>query len=871
MRILSENRRRFDQERAHAFSVFKDSGDAPSLLSTLSSLTDQAVMRQAAAQGLPQTLALVAVGGYGRAEMFPYSDLDILVLVPEHWSEEQRAPVGVFLTSLWDLGLTVGGTERTVRECLEASSDITVATALLESRLIGGSSELYSQMKSEFLERLVPRDFFRDKMLEMHQRHARTGDSPYALEPNVKENPGGLRDLQVFAWIARASGFGDSLYDFSVNGLITTREAEAMRRCLMFLQRLRIEMHLAAGRHEDRLLFDLQNAVARSMGIEGSGDLRPSEMLMKDYYRNAKSVIQLCLIQLQALSDRFAGRSSAPAVPIDEVFQARGEELDLRRRGALDDSLVNILRGFYLRATNPLVQRPSIGLVRELWHAVHNPHARFAADAQSRSVFLSILKLPAGVYRTLRDMNTWGVLSLILPAWSRIEGQMQHDLFHVYTVDQHTIQVIRGLRHLVYAEHAHEFPLLSEIMGELPETWRIIVAALFHDIGKGRGGNHSLLGEADARAFCEACGISREDTEFIAFLVREHLTMSRVAQKQDIADPEVIKAFASVVKNAERLKALYLLTVCDIRATGPKVWNDWKGALLEQLYRATLAQLGGNLPTRSSLLELRKAAALDLARGAGVTTEECEKIWASLDVAYFLRHSAEDIAWHASALSSWTGAGALVRARPAPRLSGIEVLVCAPDRAGLFTTLVGCLQRCRTSVLDARIHTTRDGRALDTFLVMDLGRRPDPQEAAQAIAETVSRALASDKPLPPVKLGPLSRHSRHFPIRPVVLIEPDALGNSWLLSIICNDRPGLLYTISSVLSRSGVNLQTARISTLGERAEDIFQIDGAPLKDPAECLKISREIVESIAPDAAPLPQEGKKPGSFPQPEEPHS
>lgn len=855
MRKLSENRVRFDEERAHAISMYRDSGDAAWLLSRLSKITDEAVMRQAAEHGLSPSLAIVAVGGYGRAEMFPYSDLDVLVLVPEGMTEKDREPIQAFITSLWDLGLTVGGTERTVKECIEASADITVATALLESRLIGGDSGLYSLMKGEFFARLIPRDFFRDKMLEMHQRHARAGDSPYALEPNVKEYPGGLRDIQVFSWIARASGFGDSLYDFAVNGLITSREAAELRRSMLFLQKLRIEMHLAARRHEDRLLFDLQGEVAKALRIAGSDELRPSEALMKNYYRNAKTVMQLSLILLQVLSDRYSpdAGSPAPALPAEGCFALRGEELDIRSRNAFENSLENILRAFYIRATDPKVTRQSTGLVRALWHAIRNPHIKVEYTRESKDLFLSILKLRKGVYRTLRDMNTWGVLSLVLPTWNRIDGQMQHDLFHVYTVDQHTIEVIRGLRHLVYAEHAHEFPLLSEIMAGMGDTWRLIVAALFHDIGKGRGGDHSKLGEIDVRSFCRSYGISEKDTEFIAFLVREHLTMSRVAQKEDISDPDVLKGFASLVGSAERLKALYLLTVCDIRATGPKVWNNWKGQLLERLYKSALEFFGPSAPTRSSILSLRKASALGIAESLGTPRENCERVWEHLDVAYFLRHTPEDIAWHAAELSRWTPspeAPFLVRAKPAPEASGIEVLVCAPDKQGLFCGLIACLQRCRMSILDARIHTTKSGLALDTFFVSDISQRPDPEEAATDVAAEISSALLADKPLPPVRLGALSRRSRHFPIRPQVLIEPDALGGSFLLTISCNDRPGILYAISRVLSDSGVNLQTARISTLGERVEDIFQITGEALSDPAACLKISAELVESVAPDA---------------------
>ena len=847
MRMVSENRRIFDAEREQLIEAFKRDHDSAKLLSSTSAATDRAVLREFAAHTLPDGIALVAVVGYGSADMFPYSDLDLLVLVPPGLTEEERSPIQSFITSLWDLGLTVGATERTVTECLAAASDITVCTSLLESRFIGGSRALFDEFQCEFTMQLVPRDFFRDKMLEMHQRHARAGDSPYALEPNVKENPGGLRDLQVFMWVARASGFGKSLQDFAAPGLITTKEAAELRRAMVFLQKLRVYLHIEAHRHEDRLLFDLQAAVAADLGFKDSEAFRASEALMKSYYRNAKSVIQLSLILLQVLSEKYTGKNAAPIRPIDSEFGLRGEELDLLRRGVFDRHPEAMLRAFYLRATWPGISRESTALLRALWHTLRNPDVNLAPTDEGRKIFLDILKLDKGVYRTLRNMNTWGILDHILPPWARIDGQMQHDLFHVYTVDQHTIQVIRGLRHLVYAEHAHEFPLLSQLMAELPDTWRLIVAALFHDIGKGRGGDHSKIGEEEVREFCRSYGITPEDTEFIAFLVRDHLTMSHVAQKEDISDPAVLQRFADRVGTSDRLKALYLLTVSDIRATGPKVWNNWKGQLLERLYFHAAALLGGAAPTRSSILEMRKSTALDIAMASGLTEEDCTKLWEKLDVAYFLRHTPEDIAWHATELCRSNGEFPLVRVRMTPHRM-YEVLVCADDEKGLFLKLVSALQKSSLSVLDARIHTTRDGKALDTFLAMDAGKRPEPQEVFEIASSNILDSLSGRRALPPVRLGPLSRRSKHFPIRPQVLIEPDASGTTYLLTLSCNDRLGLLYAISSVLSRFGVNLQTAKISTLGERVEDIFQISGDILADSNVCLKIAAELIETIAP-----------------------
>lgn len=423
MRMVSENRRIFDTEREQLIEAFKRDHDSAKLLSSTSAATDRAVLREFAAHTLPDGIALVAVGGYGRAEMFPYSDLDLLVLVPPGLTEEERSPIQSFITSLWDLGLTVGATERTVTECLAAASDITVCTSLLESRFIGGCRPLFNEFQCEFTMQLVPRDFFRDKMLEMHQRHARAGDSPYALEPNVKENPGGLRDLQVFMWVARASGFGKSLQDFASHGLITTKEAAELRRAMVFLQKLRVYLHIEAHRHEDRLLFDLQAAVAADLGFKDSEAFRASEALMKSYYRNAKSVIQLSLILLQVLSEKYTGKNSAPIRPIDSEFGLRGEELDLLRRGVFDRHPEAMLRAFYLRATWPGISRESTALLRALWHTLRNPDVNLAPTDEGRKIFLDILKLDKGVYRTLRNMNTWGILDHILPPGPGLTGR----------------------------------------------------------------------------------------------------------------------------------------------------------------------------------------------------------------------------------------------------------------------------------------------------------------------------------------------------------------------------------------------------------------------------------------------------------------
>ena len=845
----------FQEERQRLASLWETNHDPQAYLRAHTAVLDQAIRSMVTLHDLPtKDIAIIAVGGYGRAELFPFSDIDLLVLTTDACSEntETQEKISAFVTELWELRLTVGASVRSVSSFLsEATNDVSIATTYLESRCLWGNTALYTQSRQRFMETLDARRFFRDKMLELARRHQKFEDTPYSLEPNLKESPGGLRDLQVFLWCAQAAGVAESVTDMKTAGLITEREMHTLMACARHLETLRISLHLITKRAENRLLFDVQEELAKSLGYTETQQLRPSEALMKRYYLNAKAVVQMSVIQLQAIADRlFGSYDNVTPVPLERAFVARGDEMDIVNDEVFETDPNAILRLFYVYHSHPELTRLSTRLLRALWHASPNIDEAYRHNPIHQQTFLDILRMPKGTYHSLKLMNMWDVLGRFLPPFRQIVGQMQHDLYHIFTVDQHTLRVVRNIRRFARSEFAHEYPFCAQIMSELPDNWRLTLAGLYHDIGKGLGGQHSDIGAEKVTHFCQTFGLTQATTDFVAFLVREHLTMSQTAQKKDISDPDVVRSFVEVVKTKERLDALYLLTVADIRATSPKVWTPWKAQLLEALYRATLAMMTGEdsaVSTEHTLIE-RKTKALDLL-GTQVSDADREAFWQELNVVYFMRHTPEEIAWHTQTLAQHIHTpDPIIEIKRSERMGGILILLYLPDRKDLFLRAVAALGKSGLSVIDARVHTTHHGWALDTFLVTDRYERDDPERLDAKIRKDLLTLLTSDKPLPAVPKGKLSRRSKHFPTRTMVTTVPDESGRAWILNVICTDRPGLLYSISEVLARYGINLQTARIATLGERAEDVFLIDSPTLSDDETLLKLEADLVEAVTP-----------------------
>jgi [protein-PII] uridylyltransferase len=837
-------------QRAQVIGEFQTTGSVQRLLSHLSRVADRFVRRAAEQTRVSRFAAVVAVGGYGRSELFPHSDVDLLIIPGQNPTAAQAEHIESFVHMLWDMGLPIGHAVRTVEQCgHEAGRDPTVMTSMLESRIVCGKRAPFAALQSDLRRVLDPRAFLNAKLLEQKQRHAKFEDTPFALEPNCKESPGGLRDLQILLWLAQAGGLGRSWSDLERGGLLTQEETATLRRTERTLKSIRARVHLVAGRREDRLLFDVQHAVASSLGLKGTPTRLASELLMQTYYRAAKNATQVNTIVLLAIEQRLRPRDPTPATVLDNVFFSRDELLDVADEGVLQREPTAILRAFLLLQRHPELKGMSPGLLRAIWHAGASMGAAFRGDPANRQCFLSILQQPRGVVHELRRMNQWSVLGAYLPAFRRIVGQMQHDLFHVYTVDQHILMVVRNLRRFTQSQFAHEYPLCSQLVADFARPWLLYVAALFHDIAKGRGGDHSQLGSGDARRFCRQHGIGPEDTELVVFLVRHHLTMSRVAQKQDLADPAVIGRFAQLVGTDRRLVALYLLTVADIRGTSPRVWSPWKARLLETLFNLTRRALGGETRGADAELEGRKQEALRILRLYGLSEHAHEPLWSELDIVYFLRHSAQDIAWHARALLVHVGTDRpIVRARLAPAGEGIEVLLYARDQKDLFARACGYFDSRSLSILDAKIHTTRRGYALDTFLVSERGDGTHFRDLLDQIEAELTEWMAARVELPAPVKGRLSRHSRHFPVSPAVQLNADESGQHYLLSLVATDRIGLLYSVARVLARHEVNVQTAKILTLGERVEDVFLIDGPALTQPKQQLQLERDLLEALTP-----------------------
>lgn len=847
---LAQLKERLQAGQREIRTAYLANNDDGAMLAARSALIDELLLELWHLQEMPPSLALSAVGGYGRGELYPASDVDLLILLHQEPDEALTEKLESLVGRFWDIGLEIGHSVRTIAECLdEAERDVTVQTALIEARLITGDAGLFRQFELGLRARLDPQSFYKAKRIEQDERYLRFQDTPYSLEPNLKESPGGLRDLQVILWTAQASGYGRTWRELLERRFLTEEEYEHLVRCEAALQRLRIRLHYQLGRREDRLLFDYQTALAEQLGYQPVAAKRASEVLMQDYYRNAKSVTQLNVILLQNIGTALFPPPDLAPEPINARFQVAHEMLDIVHERVFEETPSALLECFLLLEQNAALKGMTARTLRALYSARTLIDDRFRSDPENRRLFLEIMQQPRGLVHELRRMNQYGILGRYLPNFGAIVGQMQHDLFHVYTVDQHILMVIRNLRRFTMEEFAHEYPFCTRLIGDFDKRWLLFIAALFHDIAKGRGGDHSEQGTGDARDFCTRHGLAVEDTELVVWLVRQHLTMSNVAQKQDISDPEVVQAFAGIVGNERRLTALYLLTVADIRGTSPKVWNSWKGQLLQDLFNATrrLLSQGGEAPAVQGAIAERQAEAMRLLRYFALSGTVHERLWKQLDTGYFLRHSAEEIAWHTRCLHYRPNdEKPVVKARINPNAEGLQVMVYLRDQRDLFARVVGFFGRAGYSIVDAKIHTTRHGYALDSFVLLDVSERDNDREMIPFIEHELMQRLVEERPPEAPGSARLSRRLKHFPITPSVRIESDDKAAHFVLSIVAADRPGLLYAVATALARHGATLHTAKIATLGERVEDTFLVSGGDLNQSAGRISLESELLEQL-------------------------
>jgi [protein-PII] uridylyltransferase len=845
--VVAEWRQQHAAERNRLIQDYLKRRRAGPLLHGLSRAADRLLRVVWQAHDLPAGAALVAAGGYGRAELYPHSDIDLLILLDDDLPVADEARFEPLIGLLWDLGLHVGHSVRRLSECLtEAAGDITIQTNLLESRLLAGDRALYAAYRQAFTGHLDPVAFFEAKRLEQRNRHGRFADRALLLEPNLKESPGGLRDVQTAGWVCQAVGLPADFGGLARAGLMNVGEARMLGARLSLLSHLRIRLHLAANRREDRLLFEFQERLAGELGYRAAAGHRASEYLMQRYFQAARELSLANEFILGCVRERLHPDQHAVALPDHPDFAVRDHRLDLAEPTLFERRPAAILDAFLVLQSHPRLTGFSPAALRALWRARDRVDAGFRRDRGNRERFVALFRQPRGLTQALRLMHRLGILGRYLPAFGRITGQMQHDLYHIHPVDEHTLMVLRNLRRMAMPEYAHELPFAHRVMSEFGHPDRLYLAALFHDIAKGRGGDHSSLGMADARRFCRAHGLTKEEAEEVAWLVGQHLSLSSTAQKQDLADPEVIAGFAHQCGTLDRLTALFLLTVADIRGTNPAIWNSWKDKLIRELYLAARRHLEGHAP-HADQVEVRKEEARATLRLYGFADGAEKRLWQQLDDIYFLRHEAQEIAWHTRRLLPLLSRqDIIVRARLAPIGEGVEVLVHAPDEDALFARICGFFAGMRYSVLQARIHTTRDGHVLDTFLVMDEQSRTAYRDILNYIEFELAACLNQRAPLADLAPGRLPRQMKAFPLQPEAMLSAGVDTDTWLLTVTAGDRPGLLYDVTRLLGRHGVTVRTARINTLGQRAEDVFVVAGERLGQPEIRLAIERELIAAL-------------------------
>lgn len=861
----------FRQALEHARLVldqrFLDGHDISQLVEARTCLIDQLLIQAWMYYGLENHstgIALVAVGGYGRSELHPHSDIDLLILLQHEPNPALSEVIGQFLTFLWDLGLEIGHSVRTLEQCKEeAAKDLSVITNLLESRLILGNRPLFQQLCEAIgpLHMWSSREFFLGKCEEQKNRHERFNDTEYNLEPDVKSSPGGLRDLQTIMWIARRRFGMQTLASLEAPGFLAGGEYQLLARSRAFLWRVRYALHMLAGRSEDRLLLEYQAKVAALFGFESDDVKSNIEGFMQQYYRTVMGIAELSDLIRQVFEEQIVRDPGLqPPQLINERFRARDGYLEHIHPFVFSETPSAILEVFVLMAQHPElkgVRSETIRLLRDHRHLIDDD---FRQNPRNTALFVELFSCTEGVHMNLRRMNRYGILGRYLPEFGRVVGQMQHDLFHIYTVDAHTLNLVKHLRKLRHPDFAEKFALAGAIIARLPRPEVLYMAGLYHDIAKGRGGDHSELGAEDAHAFAIRHQLSSEDRRLMVWLVRNHLIMSTTAQRKDLSDPEEIHNFATLVGDQMRLDYLYVLTVADINATNPKLWNSWRAQLLRQLYSETRRALRRGLANpleREELIETRQSTALSLLCSDGACDSAVHALWANLGDDYFLRHSAGDIVWHTAAmLKHGNSEEPLVLVRESNQrgfAGGTQIFTYAPNRQDFFAATTATLAQLNLSVHEARITTSSSQFTIDSYIVLeaDGGRIGEDPDRICTIQQRLSEALRQPEHYPEIIQRHVPRQLKHFTFAPVVNIHNDAQRPFTVVEVMAPDRPGLLARIGKVFMDFGLSLVNAKIITQGERIEDVFFItdsNGQPLSDPQLYQQLQETLTSQLSP-----------------------
>ena len=845
--------------RQRIFQLFDDGVAADRLIHEASAQIDR-VLEVCFTQFIDQgkrSCSLVAVGGYGRGELLPGSDIDLMILLERKPDRAQQEQLSSFLTFLWDIGLEVGHSVRTVRDCVrEGKADITVITTMIESRLIIGSSELYDKFQQAIGPRKIwpARKFFEAKLEEQHNRHLRFNDTAYNLEPNIKEGPGGLRDIQIIGWVAKRHFGTKSFRELVDHGFITKTEYRLLDAGQQHLWRVRFALHRIAGRREDRLLFDYQKTIATVFGFTSSEHNLAIEQFMQQYYRTIMELERLSEMLLQIFREEILLTDAQRRLtPLNERFNLRNNYIEVAHADVFKQQPSALLELFLLISLNEKcegVTASTIRLVREHLYLVDEA---FRCDDEVNHLFMQLMSAPNGMTHQMRRMNSYGFLAAYIPAFAKITGRMQYDLFHAYTVDQHTIFVIRNLRRFALDKHQDEFPFCNLVYSKLENPCLLYLAALFHDIAKGRGGDHSELGAEDATRFCVQHKLNRKETRIVSQLVRDHLLMSVTAQRKDISDPDVVRDFARQVGSMNMLNYLYLLTVADIRSTNPKLWNNWKDALLQQLYRATksVIRVGiDNAPDIDEIIQENRDAALEEMADLPYSTEQIKSVCDRVPGDYFLRHHPLEIKWHVNAILGNPGESRLVSIRQSTHTHNTKVFIYGDEAAHTFSQVTGTLGALGLSILNAEIFTTVDNKIMDTFIIQDInGQAVTDAGTIAQIEKRLLKALQSDSIYKGQTNTRKPRQLKAFDHPTQVRFEQDYLNGRTVMEVSTIDMPGLLSVIANVIAEKNIDITHAKISTLGEKIDDIFYLttpQGAAITDQTTLDELAHDLVQAL-------------------------
>ena len=861
-------RRALNEGTEYLFGRYEQGASVDDLVLARSHLVDQ-LLQATWQRHMPvgAGAALVAVGGYGRRELHPGSDVDVMILLEDAGQEDLSRAGGELITFLFDIGLKPGYSIRTIEDCIQvAGADATVITNLIEARLLTGSPNLFERMQVATARDRIwsSEDFFAAKIDEQKARWHKFGGTAYNLEPNIKENPGGLRDIQMIGWVAKRHFDAENLHDLVTHGFLIEREHRTLMAGQSLLWRIRFALHRLTGRSEDRLLFDYQRTLAQEFGFTDERENLAVEQFMQGYYRTVMELNRLNEMLLQLFREAILLHDRLePPVAINKRFQSRSGFLEVTGDDVFRRDPVALIEIFNILQTHPKVvgiRASTIRLIREHCHLID---AKVRGNPRARHLFIAIMRYP-GVTYAMQRMNEYGVLAAYLPTFAEIVGRMQYDLFHVYTVDEHSLRVMRNLRSFMTQEYAPEpappgHPLCSAIARTIPRFELLCLSGLFHDIAKGRGGDHSHLGARDAWDFCRTHGLSDYDSRLVVWLVEKHLLMSMTAQHQDTGDPDVIQAFAAEVGDLSRLDYLYLLTVADIQGTNPEGWNSWKDTLLRDLYQNTRSALERGLDNHQAqddLIQRKQTETLRLLSKDGITSEDCTVLWIKFSLDYFLHNSPDEVAWQTrTILGTAAETLPLVAIRALTHRGGTEVLIYTRDQKHLFARTTALLDRWGLSILNARIMTTDDRMALNTYYVLETKGSSPIRDDTQV--RQIQKALVqelSELKAPNLQVArPVPRKLRHFPTETRLHFSEDKRNHRTVMHLVTLDRPGLLAAIGATFDACGIRLQNAKVATIGARADDIFFIttaDGTPITEPntLDCLdeKIRNRLEKTV-------------------------